>query len=253
MHRLRFRAITTLLVLGLFHFGGVAHSQVTNNVLQRVFLLRYKDKAGTAFTIDVDNRQYIITAKHIVPGILDVDTITILHEGSWKQLEVKFIPIESRHTDIAVLAPIQQLSPALPLSPTSDGIFVSQQVYFLGFPYLMRTEIEDFNNGFPIPFVKSGILSAIEPHQIEGYSILYVDGFTNPGFSGGPLVFKDARSGELKVAGVVSGYRINADSVVDKNTTTTLTVLANSGIVVAYDISSAVAAIRKRPEGIKLN
>lgn len=54
---------------------------ITTNVLQRTFRIKYGENTGTCFTIDVDDRQYIATARHVVDGIQRKDTIEIFHEG----------------------------------------------------------------------------------------------------------------------------------------------------------------------------
>src|SRR5437016_4253756 len=38
-----------------------------NTVIKSVFRIQYGDKTGAAFAIEVDDRQYLITAKHVVP------------------------------------------------------------------------------------------------------------------------------------------------------------------------------------------
>src|ERR1039457_7430494 len=42
-----------------------SYGQVTSNVLRRTVLIQ-SSMVGTAFTIDVDGRQYLITAKHVI-------------------------------------------------------------------------------------------------------------------------------------------------------------------------------------------
>jgi len=41
---------------------------VPTNALQRTFHLRYREATATCFTIDVQDRQYIVTAKHCLFG-----------------------------------------------------------------------------------------------------------------------------------------------------------------------------------------
>ncbi len=238
-----------LVVAAVLFAGSTVSAQVTSNVLRRVFLIKYKDNSGSAFTIDVDGRQYLVTAKHLVSGIGDQDTISLFHEGEWKPVTVKPIQVAPREVDIIVLVPPMQLSPGLQMEPTIGNLVIAQQVYFLGFPYKMYTDVGDLMYGFPLPFVKSGILSALDVRRNKGYSIIYVDGMNNPGFSGGPVVFKDFKSNELKVAGVISSYKNHPDIVVNRNLKTGLTALSNSGILIAYGISPAVEAIKMRPEG----
>lgn len=164
-------------------------------------------------------------------------------------MTVKPIRIEPQEVDIIVLIPPQQLSPALQMEPTIDGLVIAQPVYFLGFPYKMYTDVGDLMHGFPLPFVKGGILSALDVRKDKGYSIVYVDGLNNPGFSGGPVVCKDFKSNKMRVLGVISSYKNHPDIVVSRNLKTGLTALSNSGILIAYGISPAVEAIKLRPEG----
>jgi len=229
--------------------SNMVSAQVTSNVLHRVFLIKYKRNTGTAFTVDVDNRQYLVTAKHVVPGIGERDKISIFHEKQWKPLAVKSIHVEPPEVDIIVLIPPMQLSPSLQMEPTIGNLVIAQQVYFLGFPYKMYTDAGDLMYGFPLPFVKGGILSALDVRKDKGYSIVYVDGLNNPGFSGGPVVFRDLKTKQMKVAGVISSYKNHPDIVVNRNLNTGLTALSNSGILIAYGISPAVEAIKARPEG----
>jgi hypothetical protein len=49
----------------------------------------------------------------------------------------------------------------------------------------------------------------------NGVETLFLDGHNNPGFSGGPIVYRDLDRSEFvyKVAGVVSGFRFDSTSV----------------------------------------
>ena len=83
--------------------------------------------------------------------------------------------------------------------------FHSQTVAFLGFPFGWDSGAESVNNGYPVPFIKAGIISAKAdgpPRRI------YVDGHGNPGFSGGPLVFRPLGQ-PLTVPVIVAGVIID--------------------------------------------
>ena len=43
---------------------------VTSNVLLRVFPVRIGERVGTGFTMEIDHRQYLVTAKHLLVGKL---------------------------------------------------------------------------------------------------------------------------------------------------------------------------------------
>ena len=130
---------------------------ITANVLQRVFLIKYADQFGASFTVDVDNKQYLISAKHFLVNLKDSDVVEIFHDSKWKKLEVKRIDLKNPRIDILVLAPAVQLSPPLELQPSIANIVLSQNVFFLGFPFGMGSEAKALNNYFPLPFVKKAL------------------------------------------------------------------------------------------------
>ena len=80
-----------------------------------------------------------------------------------------------------------------------------QDAYFLGFPYGLKSEYEDFNNNFPVPFVKKAIVSSLDTDKDCNRQIIFLDGHNNPGFSGGPVVFTELRKNVYKVVSVISG------------------------------------------------
>lgn len=150
--------------------------------------------------------------------------------------------------DIGVLAPAEQLSTDdLPLLPSSNGIALGQQVFFLGFPFGLTGHAEYLNDGYPLPFVKSGFVSAI-PGDGEP---LYIDGHNNIGFSGGPVVFRPImpNHSSYHVAAVVSGYH-NLEPVFGESGDRTGT--TNPGFFIANHIEPAVDLIKGNPIGFKL-
>ena len=108
---------------------------VTTNILQRTFQFSFGKDGGTCFTIDYENRQYIVTARHTVKSITDSATIHIKHEKVWKPCPVNLVGHCEGKVDISVLAAGSQISRQHPLPPTTGGITLGQDVYFLGFPY----------------------------------------------------------------------------------------------------------------------
>ena len=41
---------------------------ITSNFIHRIFRIKCGEFMGTGFTIDVDGKQYVVTAKHVVNG-----------------------------------------------------------------------------------------------------------------------------------------------------------------------------------------
>ncbi|HEY9629972.1 MAG TPA: serine protease [Coleofasciculaceae cyanobacterium] len=222
---------------------------ITTNILFRVFHIQNRGKTGTCFTIDVDNKQYLVTAKHVIEGLSVSDRIQIFYEQQWKYLDVVILGKCDGDVDVAVLRPSIQLSPPFPLEPTTGGITIGQDIYFLGFPYGNMSNLTEMNRGFPLPLIKKGILSAII--REDGNELLFLDGHNNRGFSGGPVIFsKPFEPPEYKVAGVIRGNLGRDEPIYDENKKlTALTYRYNTGIIIADDIRNAVDIIYANPDG----
>ncbi len=165
---------------------------VTSNVINRVLNIKIGNRRGTGFTIEVDGRQYLITAKHVT-GEEKVGWIEIEQE-KWVGLDVKTVGIGGIGRDVAVLAADRKLTTAHEIDIGSNGITIGQDIRFLGFPSGLRMGYVSGYKGKEIPMVKAGILSGISRIEKErqGGRRLWVDGHNNDGFSGGPIVFKTA-------------------------------------------------------------
>lgn len=224
---------------------------ITANVIYRVFRLK-TEKYGTGFAIEVDGKEYLVTARHIVKSLEVDDEIGIFRNDSWGPLKVRTVGHAAGEIDISVLAANIRLTPKrwLPLSATSEGMFYGQDAYFLGFPpqrifELMKPpRLED--TGYPLPMVKRATISTIMPPY-------YWEGFNNKGFSGGPVVFRKDGNPEFQVAAVVSARELETKEIQrEGGTATPFTVQENAGIMVAYDVLEAVNLIRKKPIGFDL-
>lgn len=245
---------------------------LTANVLKRVVRIDVKGGSGTAFTIDVDGRHYLITAKHVVAIIQGADaTVKVwLDGGKCEEIAVTVLRCPDP-VDIAVLVPKKLLTVTYKLPADSGGMQLGQDVYFVGFPYSdpsLNTITPALEN---IGFVRKAIWSA--QSIIDKAVTMYFDGRNNAGFSGSPIVFlENAKPLEFKVAGVVSGYRFDfaevmnavpieenkvtqedraknrvrraTDGSLQKLDPTTHVVTGNTGIILGYDIKHAVELIR---------
>ena len=246
------RALSALLVWCLA--AAVWAQQVpTSNVLYRVLRIRTATSTGSAFTIEVDGKQYVITARHLLNGFGSQGEVELWIGGRWTKVGVRALYPSKPDVDIAALDLGRPVTITFPLEPSSGGLTLGQQVYFLGYPYGLGTSrAAPAPQGFgELPFLKGGIVSAVDDRDPEA-SILYLDGQNNPGFSGGPIVFWHAPSHSFRVAGVVRGYRNEALPVLkresldnpDARAYNDLYTRSNSGIVIGYDIRHIVDAIR---------
>lgn len=232
---------------------------ITANVIHRTFHIRSGNSSGTAFAIDRNGKQYLVTAHHVVEGIASSDNIEIYHEKRWKSVTVNVVGIGTDEIDVAVLSCSIQLVLPLPLTASTDGLSYGQLVYFLGFPFGWVGGLERINLNFPMPFVKAGIFSGAD----EANSLIYIDGYGNPGFSGGPVVFRpEGRSSDdFQVAGIVSHYPrpslepiVNEKgcTIVDQHNKPIAYFQENPGFVVASEIKHATSLIDANPIGFEL-
>ncbi len=270
-----------LLLIVLLMLEGTGSSQITGNVYERVLYIRIPGGTASAFTIEVDGRQYIITAKHAVASLPEESTIEYDRANKWVRLPVHIYKCEDP-TDIAVLVPPFQLTTAFNMPFEPGKIAYGQDTFFLGFPYGLTLNGTNVNGTLPMPFVKKAIYSGTLPLAPEKHSILLLlDGFNNPGFSGGPVVYKDPSSSSLNynVIGVISGFQPDISPIVEKHSIksrdeaspeakeqpwrintnpdgtlfeykdTDKKVPLNTGIVRAFALFPAIELIRKHPSG----
>lgn len=222
---------------------------ITSNVLNRVFFIK-SATYGTAFTIDVQGRQYLVSARHVI-GDSPPTSILFFYQDKWNDLPVRFVGATRGEADISVLATNIRLSPNFPMPADAVGIALGQDVYFVGYPYKMWTDMGKAMAGRPCPFVKKGILAAMD--HSNHVQRLYIDAINNEGFSGGPVLFKPSINSDFQVAGVVSSFKTEHEPVIDsEGNATDMTVAYNTGFLLAYDIHHAIKIIDRNPIGLKL-
>lgn len=216
------------------------------NILARVFTIRVAGEQGSAFTIEVDKRQYLVTARHLFDSGPTPKEIEINRNSSWDSTPFTRIPVEPPTIDIAVIALSNPLSPAMPTVFEFKNTFLSQSIFFLGYPFGFSMNGAALNNGYPLPLVKHGIISYL-PLGKKGP--FYIDGINNPGFSGGPVV-RIAENQSPAIIGIISGYESTQEPVLgDNGARTKLSVQTNTGLIVAYSIEYALDAIARNPIG----
>ncbi|WP_369051420.1 S1 family peptidase [Burkholderia gladioli] len=220
---------------------------ITNDVWRRVFRLRFGQDEGTGVTIDVDGKQYLATARHVVNGLTSGGTIEIMRHGTWHKVAVTAVTHAGGDGDVSVIAVSGILSaPHLKLALSMDGLAYGGDVYFLGYPYKMYGSI-GANDGWPLPFVKRGTLSGISDPKTPGEPVLYLDGHNNPGFSGGPVVYRHET--EFRLAGIVSGFLSVPEPVYLGGQESQLHYRDNAGIMVAWGSPVVIDLARQNGAG----
>jgi len=222
-----------------------AQDAVPGEILKRTLLIRVgEDRIGTAFKIDRSGKLYLVTARHMVAGLPVVDAIIhVWRDNKWDDLKtVKTMFPLSNDADIAVLETQEKVEQPFAIQPATgtEGPTFGQQVWFLGYPTALGAALPKLQ----FPFIKRGTMSAIDSSDRNAV-VFYIDGFNNPGFSGGPIIYWDFSSHAIRILGVVQGFRTelaNGKSMVNGQAIDTA-VLVNSGILVGYSINHAIQAI----------
>jgi hypothetical protein len=101
---------------------------ITFNVLDRIFFIRGAEY-GTAFTLDRDGRQYLVTARHLLGTDAGRSAIEVFHDDQWKSLPVRVVGFGVGEVDVAVLAPAVRLSEDIQLEPSMGGSRLHKTCY----------------------------------------------------------------------------------------------------------------------------
>lgn len=214
---------------------------ITAEVWERVVQVVCGKSAGTGFILDHGNKHYLVTAHHLVESGRSVKVLVRGHAVSVK-LAALAIPV--READVAVFRLDRPVTPPnLPLGADMEGIVYGQDAYFLGFPLGMTSDLGD---GY-FPLVKRCTISGMT-QKYKGRNILLLDGWNNPGFSGGPVVFRPLTASgaqePMRVAGIVTAYAQQPEQVtIGARAVSGAEVLLNSGIIIAEQITRVTEAI----------
>jgi hypothetical protein len=252
---------------------------VTGNVWFRTFMVKGKE-IGTIFSIDIDEREYWITAKHLLTGAkhppfgtVDAKTATLgilsQNESNKEWNAVSFRVIDpGKDVDIIVLAPETSLLGKNTIETakvSSAGTMFGGECEFVGFPFgsAWTTKFEK-SEMIRMPFVKHCTISG----EIRSPQVIWIlDGINNEGFSGGPVVVDTGP--QQHIIGVISGFQREPIEVVPLPDSASPqsggandssaqrrpkeAALANTGFFFAYDMTCAIEAIKKNPIGPKRN
>jgi hypothetical protein len=215
----------------------------------RTFKAEYAAGAASCFVVTHRDRQWLITAKHVADAASNNGAAALSLSGE-NALDIELstqmerLPLVGEGPDVAVfsIGDTKIVRDDMSLLPSSDGVVLSQEAFFLGYP---------LPNSLPLsgrlPAVRKGIVS--QRAVFNGVVAWIIDGHNLPGFSGGPLVFADhgGLGSSWQVLGVVSAYvqhtiavEVTGDALPGD---TGLTVPSNAGLVVVYDIKHAIDAI----------
>ena len=221
---------------------------VTTNILQRTFHIHCNGSTGTCFTVDIDKRRYLVTARHIVDSIGVNGEIMIFHKNNWKLVNLQLIGHGKENADVSVFAPRPLFGKEYDLSVTIEGLALSEDVYFLGFPFGIGQHVGRFNDYFPLPVLKKATVSSLRAFSQD--HLILLDGHSNPGFSGGPVV----RSiNPTQVVGVVTGSLIRKENVsIYDSSKSPLSYDQDTGIMCVHTSKHILDIVSDNPVGTEI-
>lgn len=97
------------------------YAQVPSNALLRVLRFKHCNLTGSAFTIEVDGRQYLVTARHNICAKRGQE-IEFFIDGSWREFDGALILPANDSVDIAAMELDQKVTVDFSLEPTAKGI-----------------------------------------------------------------------------------------------------------------------------------
>jgi len=260
----------TILILSTFAFLGACRQTTPDaclglmsptdgpsNLVGRVFFIHCGPVYGTAFTIDVLGRQYLVTARHVAQAFQGSGTIELYTHGAWKPFPTRLTGHGAGNIDVSVLAVDRLLTrPNMPLTAASKDLIWGQDVFLLGFPLVLPMRGFNPTSGeWPVPFAKKAVASLLDPAA----ETVLLDGHSNKGMSGGPVVFANRKTdGQFEVAAVISTglavetLDLNGQAIPDPvDSNGQQRVYYDAGVVVAYKIDAALELIRANPNGFE--
>jgi len=161
-------------------------------------------RPGSSFTIDVGQSQYLITANHLTTG--DREELVTLGNAyvQGHQQYLSRVDDPDRHgEDLAVFLMGDAIVSCGDLPLDATGVSFSGEVLIAGFPAFLSPDWSETPLSLNrLPMLKKGILGWMG--HVAGQHVMRLDILANPGFSGGPVLFRN-RDGRMAVAGIISG------------------------------------------------
>jgi hypothetical protein len=179
-------------------------ADVALGTLQMEFTYRIKTQAGvgTCFLYGKKEGFFYVTAAHLVKGVAVGENVLFDHKSGWIPRTIEAIFVHPVGQDLAVIITNQEVG-GEPNFDATFGVMPGQPVKFLGFPHGLRSNYPS-QFAYSAPLVRSANFSGVI--DLDGVQMTILDGFNNPGYSGGP-VYCCGDDGQAKLFGVISGYR----------------------------------------------
>ena len=175
----------------------------------RVFHTQFREKRFTSFALTVDDQNYLLTAAHCVHSVnLGQQVVLSYQRGvpdTWANILVELIGTDdAQEVDAAVFKLLGHDSHKWVdmLSKGDEGIVLSQEVYYVGFPSAIQYTHTMPDLEVPMPVARKGVLMAMTGRNYV------IDSLAIEGFSGSPMYYETGMDGRWIVGGIITGYPI---------------------------------------------
>lgn len=180
---------------------------LTGREIHSAFRVRTANGAGTAFLHHTSAGCTFLSAAHVLCGTHAGDNVHLQHDEGWVSIRISQIEFATNNYDVCAFSSEEFEISSLLEPYATPLVALGDRVLFLGFPHDLVNNYP--GSGFPTALVRSAHFSGVITHQSR--DIVILDGFNNPGYSGGPI-YSTQPSGQISLFGIVSGYRIERPS-----------------------------------------
>jgi S1-C subfamily serine protease len=172
--------------------------------MQSVFCIEYCGQRGTAFAYHDEQGTYIVTAKHVIKNAAPGDRIGFRTTSETYLATIKDIAFGATHADVAVFSSDDLDIEGLIMIEGTPELHLGQRLIFLGYPHGLAS-LTPSPNPIPSPLARSAFYSGVISYGDT--EVIILDGFNNPGYSGGPIWAKSEDAYGPLLVGLISGYR----------------------------------------------
>jgi S1-C subfamily serine protease len=202
-------------------FYGASQSMfVTSNILFRIVRIQTPHQVGSGTIIELDDREFILTAAHVMEGVGPSSLINI--QGNEWSVTWKIISKHVRGDACLVAFGGKFNRNTFEMKYGSKNSILSMDAFVMGFPEgrvnYLDVKSESGQRRMIFPFLRKGIISAVLRQEF------IVDCIIQKGFSGGPLFIMDGPNKLVpRILGVISsGLTFSGDDYANDRRATTI-------------------------------
>lgn len=175
---------------------------LTTKEVQHVYNCSYGTGWGTCFLWGDSAGTFFVTAKHVVENLNVGDRIKFRHPSDKLFLSITGVAHSATH-DLSIFTSDTYSFPNSWQYPDGSAA-LGQRTLFLGYPHGLSNGYPS-HHGLPSPLVRNAFFSGVV--DINRAPTVILDGFNNPGYSGGPVYIASEIAQQVSLFAVISGYR----------------------------------------------